>query len=151
MIREATLHHAAAAGHSAFVMGYQEIEHTGDYAIRIWAADFATLFADAARGLYQLSGSQIRMERPIERRLELQADDLESLLVAFLTELLYLQEHEGLGFREFALQVQEHRLTGTMRGGSMRTVAQPLKAVTYHGLKIEHSRSQYSCEIVFDA
>jgi SHS2 domain-containing protein len=132
-------------------MGYQEIEHTGDCALRIWADDLTTLFTDGARGLYQLSGSQADPGQSIERRLELRADDLEGLLVAFLSELLYLQEHEGLAFREFDIQVHERRLTGTAYGGEVRTVAQPLKAVTYHGLKIGHSDSAYSCEVVFDA
>jgi SHS2 domain-containing protein len=71
--------------------------------------------------------------------------------VAFLSELLYLQEDKGLRFHEFQLQVRERRLTGRMLGSEVLTVAQPLKAVTYHGLKIEHSNSQYSCEVVFDA
>jgi SHS2 domain-containing protein len=132
-------------------MGYREIEHTGECGIRVWADDLATLFAEAARGLYQLSGGQPGTGQSIEHQLELQAEDLEGLLVAFLGELLYLQEHEGLGFQEFDLQVRERQLTGTMLGSEMPTVAQPLKAVTYHGLKIEHSNAQYSCEVVFDA
>jgi len=132
-------------------MGYQEIEHTGDCALRIWADDLTTLFTDAARGLYQLCGSQRGPGQSIERRLELRADDLEGLLVAFLSELLYLQEHEGLGFQEFDLEVWNQELTGTMVGGELSTVGQPLKAVTYHGLKITRSDSKYSCEVVFDA
>jgi SHS2 domain-containing protein len=132
-------------------MGYQEIEHTGECGIRVWADDLAGLFEEAARGLYQVAGGQPERGQSIERRLDLQAEDLEGLLVAFLGELLYLQEHEGLGFTEFDLQVRGQVLTGTMLGGDMPIVTQPLKAVTYHGLKIEHHNSQYSCEVVFDA
>ncbi|MFN2121362.1 MAG: archease [Anaerolineales bacterium] len=132
-------------------MGYQEIEHTGDCAIRIWADDLAALFTDAAHGLYQLSGSQMGTGKTIKRRLSLGAADLEGLLVMFLSELIYLQEHSGLGFQEFRLRVQEYRLTGTMHGGALRAVSQPLKAVTYHGLKIARSDAQYSCIVVFDA
>ena len=139
------------AGHCATVMGYQEIEHTGECAIRVWADDLASLFTDAARGLYELSGGQPGLGQSIERQLDLQAEDIEGLLVAFLGELLYLAEHEGIGFQDFDLQVRGHRLTGTMLGGEMPPVTQPLKAVTYHGLKIKHSNSQYSCEVVFDA
>jgi SHS2 domain-containing protein len=132
-------------------MGYQEIEHTGDYAIRVWADNLPTLFTDAARGLYQVSGARVGTGPRIERPVSLRADDIEGLLVAFLSELIYLQEDSGLGFQEFDLDVRQHRLTGTMMGGDLTTIAQPLKAVTYHDLAIEHTGSQYSCEVVFDA
>ena len=132
-------------------MGYQEIEHTGDCAIRVWGENLAMLFADAARGLYNVSGTRLGAGRRIRRKIRLRADDTEGLLVAFLSELIYLQEHSGLGFQEFDLDVQERQLTGTMRGGDLLTIAQPLKAVTYHDLEIQEIESQYVCQLVFDA
>ena len=132
-------------------MGYQEIEHTGDCAMRVWGIDLGGLFTEAARGLYQLSGARLGTGREVRERVSLRASDIEGLLVAFLSELIYLQEHRGLGFDEFDLDVRERWLTGTMTGRDLIEVAQPLKAVTYHGLQIEHSHPQYSCEVVFDA
>jgi SHS2 domain-containing protein len=132
-------------------MGYHEIEHSGDCGIRVWADDLAALFADAAQGLYSLCGTRLGVGHRIGRQLSLQADDIEGLLVAFLSELLYLQESERLAFQELDLEVQEHRLTGTMLGRAVISVGQPLKAVTFHGLRIQRSDSQYSCEVIFDA
>jgi protein archease len=141
---------SADSGRHTAIMGYQEIEHTGDCAIRVWGNDLNTVFTDAARGLYRLSGAHPTRGGRIRRQVRLRADDIESLLVAFLGELIYLQEHGGLGFQEFDLYVEEQGLTGTMIGHNLVAVTQPLKAVTFHGLEIERSGSQYSCEVVFD-
>lgn len=119
--------------------------------MRVWGIDLGGLFTEAARGLYQLSGARLGTGREVRERVSLRASDIEGLLVAFLSELIYLQEHRGLGFDEFDLDVRERWLTGTMTGRDLIEVAQPLKAVTYHGLQIEHSHPQYSCEVVFDA
>jgi SHS2 domain-containing protein len=131
-------------------MGFQEIEHTGDCAIRVWADDLPGLFVRAAQGLYQVSGSRFGPGKRTERRLKLHADDAEGLLVVFLSELIYRQEHEDLGFDTFDLRVDRNRLVGKMHGRKLTAIARPLKAVTYHGLRIDRSDPGYTCELVFD-
>jgi SHS2 domain-containing protein len=131
-------------------MAFREIEHTGDCAIRVWADDLPGLFVSAARGLYHVSGSRYGAGRRVARALTLHAEDLEGLLVSFLGELLYWQETERLGFDAFDIRVRRNSLAGEMRGRSLNAIAKPLKAVTYHGLRIDFSETGCSCVVVFD-
>ena len=66
-------------------MGFEEISHTADWALRVWADDLEGLFAEAARGMNALSGAQLAEGPKVKRTFEAEAPDAESLLVAFLS------------------------------------------------------------------
>jgi hypothetical protein len=76
------------------------IAHTADWALKVWSVDLPGLFREAALGMYALM--DVQFGAPTQpRRLELSAHDPESLLVGFLSELLYFVE--GVGFpRDFS-------------------------------------------------
>ena len=131
-------------------MGIQEIDHTADCAIRVWAEDLPALVAEAARGMNQAAGARIGRGSRVERTVSVQAADAEGLLVQFLTELIFAQEHDNLGFDEFGIQMSRGKLTARLGGGSLESVSKPIKAVTYHNLSIEQTPRGYETEIVFD-
>ena len=93
------------------VAGYRELPHTADVALEVWAPDLASLFVVAAHGLNFLAGVEMSANARVERQLRLQATDDESLLVAFLSELVYAQEQDHQAFDAFELQIANHRLT----------------------------------------
>jgi SHS2 domain-containing protein len=130
--------------------GYKEIEHTADWELEIWAPDLAGLLEQAARGMYALTGAVFEPGPRSKRSLRLEAQDSESLLVGFLTELLYLAETEGLGFDAFQLQLQGYRLKAGLEGAPLRTVSKEIKAVTYHNLKVEDGPQGLQARVVFD-
>jgi SHS2 domain-containing protein len=57
--------------------------------------------------MFTLMGTSLRPAERFKRELELPVHDPESLLVDFLTELLYLAEVEGLGVANYHLQLEE--------------------------------------------
>ena len=130
--------------------GYRELAHTADVAIEVWAPDLASLFVQAAHGMNHLAGIGSTSPPRVERNLELQAIDDESLLVAFLTELVYAQEHEKLAFDSFEIQITNGALAGRAHGGEVRALARPIKAVTYHNLEIRRSAEGLRAQITFD-
>jgi SHS2 domain-containing protein len=131
-------------------MGFEEIPHTADWSIRVWGQDLPELFAQAARGMNSLAGSQLAIEQRVKRKVEADGMDTESLLVAFLTELIYTQEHERLGFDQFDIRISDDHLSATLGGGLINSITKTIKAVTYHNLKIEKTERGYEAEIVFD-
>ena len=131
-------------------MGFEEISHTADWSVRVWAPDLPTLFKEAARAMNSLSGAVIRTDGRVSRSLEVEGPDLESLLVAFLSELVYYQEQENLTFDEFDLRVAGQWLKVAMEGAQIESVDKAIKAVTYHNLKIERSTEGFETTIVFD-
>lgn len=132
------------------IRGHEEVPHTADWALRIWAEDLPALFAEAAAGMASLSGVKLEAGSRTLRMFELDAPDEESMLVAFLSELLYLQEQEQLGFDRLQVQVDGTRLTAKLELADIASVAKPIKAVTFHNLKIAHAAQGCQVEIVFD-
>lgn len=101
--------------------------------------------------MYSLQGVHIAPGNGSSRSFEVSGDDRESLLVAFLTELLFLAETEGLAFTQFDLSVHEStRLQATVAGGRIESQDKEIKAVTYHNLEIREDDHGLEVDLVFD-
>lgn len=131
-------------------MGFEEISHTADWSVRVWAQDLPSLFAEAARAMNSLSGTRISSGPRLKRTFESEAPDAESLLVAFLSELVYYQEQENLAFDGFEIEVKSEKLKVEMEGANIESMDKAIKAVTYHNLKINKTNQGFKTTIVFD-
>ncbi|HET9913300.1 MAG TPA: archease [Anaerolineales bacterium] len=149
-------------------MGFEEIAHTADWSVRVWARDLPSLFAEAVRAMNSLAGTAIVEDARVKRTFESQAPDAESLLVAFLSELVYYQEQENLAFDVFKLEIKSATLTVAlpdrawrhvpkgqklkvaMEGAQITSIDKAIKAVTYHNMKIEETSRGIEVVIVFD-
>jgi SHS2 domain-containing protein len=129
---------------------FEELPHTADWAMRVTALDIAGLFAESARGMNALAGVNLAPGPKMHRTLSLSAPDLESLLVAFLSELLYASEQEHLAFDDFEIRVEGQTLEARMHGSPIASLNKAIKAVTYHNLHIQQTAQGYEVEIVFD-
>ena len=133
---------------------FEEIEHTADWAIRVRARDLPNLFAGAARGMFGLLAdvSAVVPDRRFE--IDLQAIDVETLLIDWLNELLYLAEQQGFVFVDFVvheLAVREDaRLRAQAGGGRPAELFKMIKAATFSGLSIRQDEAGFQAELVFD-
>jgi SHS2 domain-containing protein len=130
--------------------GYKELEHTADWALKVWASDIAALFEQAAIGMNALANIEMAQEPLISRKLNLYAPDRESLLVAFLAELLHFAESERIAFRHFFLEIEGTRINAVLEGSTILKVAKEIKAVTFHNLAIKETAHGLETQIVFD-
>jgi SHS2 domain-containing protein len=122
-------------------MGFEEVEHTADKALRIFGTNLTELFLSAAAGLTHL----------IEKSIELDAIDAESLLVEWLSELAYWAESEMLVFKKFRIKkATATHLQAIIFGGKTSMLEKHIKAVTYHNLKIIRTSKGLEATIVFD-
>lgn len=133
-------------------LGFEEVEHTADWALRVRGRDLRELLANAAFGMNHLLVSDLTsITADVERHIELEAFDAESLLVEWLSELAYWAEAEMLIFREFDLdQVTPTFLKTTIRGGRAPDLQKHIKAVTYHNLEIIETNKGLEATVVFD-
>lgn len=131
-------------------MGFIEIEHTADCALRVWGQDLTSLFVEAARGMNHCAGAQVGSGPRVVRSLLIEASDTEGLLVTFLGELIFAQESENVGFDRFDILVSDRRAAGELSGARLGRLAKPIKAVTYHDLHVSRSARGYETQIVFD-
>jgi len=134
--------------------GYEELPHTADWALKVWAPDISGLLEEAARGMYALMSAQRAPSFPTgysqSRYIRLVAEDGESLLVGFLGELLFFLEEERLVFDSMRVKVQDHSLEAWLEGGSAVGQTKEIKAVTYHNLAIERVDDLLTATVVFD-
>jgi protein archease len=131
---------------------FEEIEHTADWALRVRGADLRELLSHAARGMSSLLVPDLEtVPADVQRQVELDALDAESLLVEWLGELAYWAESKALVFREYDLtEVSPTHLRATLRGGRVPGLQKHIKAVTYHNLKILATENGLETTIVFD-
>jgi SHS2 domain-containing protein len=130
---------------------FEEMEHPADLALRVWAATLPELFAEAGRGFFWLAGCSALDGPMVERRVEICAPDLESLLVDWLSELLYAAEADGACFETFEVEwgagsALVASISGR-RGGYPEGV---IKAVTYHGLSVRATPDGYEATVTLD-
>ncbi len=131
--------------------GFEELEHTADVAIRVWGSDLGDLFASAAAGMAHQLADPTGVPLTVERDIELAAGDVETLLVAWLGELLYLAERDECLFVDFEVrEITPQRLTAVARGGPVSEYRRYIKAVTFSDLAVRCTEDGYQTAVVFD-
>ena len=132
--------------------GFEVVEHTADWSLRVTGRDLPELFANAATGMAHLLVSEPhKLPEDEVRNVSLEAYDTESLLVDWLGELAYFAEVEQLIFHSFErVTVSATALEATIRGAEAAEIDKHIKAVTYHDLEIRETADGLEATIVFD-
>jgi SHS2 domain-containing protein len=134
---------------------YETFDHTADLGLRIRAADLDTLFIEAAEALFSVVVDDLSSVQPAQEiEVHLTGDDPAYLLFDWLRELLYRFEGEHLLLGRFAAKVDETGLHGHAWGEPLdrgrHQLAHEVKAITYHGLKVERDGTQWLAEVIVD-
>ena len=130
--------------------GYREIEHTADWELHVWAPDLIALMKTAARGMYALSHTELAVAPRKSREFEIPFMDRASLLVDFLSELLFFGENEQIAFDAYQLDFGGSTLKVRASGAPIKEQAKEIKAVTYHRMQIRETERGLEVNIVFD-
>jgi SHS2 domain-containing protein len=130
--------------------GWTEIEHTADWELHVWAPDLTELLVQAAVGMYALSGTRLADSPRISRECVIPYQDRESLMVDFLSELLFYAEDAAVGFDTIRPTLNETSCVFQLDGAAIIQQDKEIKAVTFHGLKVIESGDQLEVNIVFD-
>jgi SHS2 domain-containing protein len=134
---------------------YETFEHTADLGLRARAPDLDTLFAEAAACLFSVLVEDMSAVRPSQRiDLRIEGAEREYLLFDWLRELLYRHDSQRLLFRRFEARVSATGLTGSAWGEpfdpARHALAHEVKAITYHGLKVERTADGWLAEVIVD-
>ncbi len=136
---------------------YEVFEHTADVGIRCRAASLEELFAEAGRALFSVMVANLEAVRPVEpSQIEVAGSSgrLDDLLFDWLAELLYRFDTRRQLFSKFEVRLEDGRLEGTAWGEPMdRTrhdMDREVKAITYHGLKVERQPEGWLAEVIVD-
>ncbi len=135
--------------------GYRILDHTADVGLQASGSDLAELFSNAARGMFAVIVSPGTVRPSKSLSVEASADNLENLLVNWLSELLYLSATKGILFCRFDIaQIDQHHIVAKAFGEPIDLTRHELyaeiKAVTYHDLKVEKVGPLWSAHVLFD-
>ena len=134
---------------------YELIDHTADIGLKAYGKTLSEAFENAAKGMFDIITDNSEIESTGQYNIELNASDLEQLLVDFLSELLYLHSANNIVFGFFKLDIDEANksLKGTFYGEkfnlSKHKIGTEIKAVTYHMVEVKKNKS-YRVQVLFD-
>lgn len=132
--------------------GSELLEHTAEVKLRLRAASFGDLAAEAGRALarIELGREPPAAEHPY-RELDVRSSDREALLVDWLNELIWLAETERWLPTEFDVHsASDTALLVRVRGVTLDRAPARVKAATFHGLRIVPSADGLEAEVVLD-
>lgn len=130
---------------------FEEVEHTADWALKVRGVDLPDLFKNAAVGMMQLMDALPAQHDPLVRTIEIEAIDRESLLVAWLEELLFGMEIRSVTYQDIRINIiGDTALQATIEELPLVSIAKPIKAVTYSELAIRPVQGGLEVTIVFD-
>jgi SHS2 domain-containing protein len=134
---------------------FRLLEHTADMGIAAEGETLAALFQQAALGLRQIITATTDIEPRQEVLLEVRGQDREELLVNWLDELIFLVEQRRLLPAVFEIQsASEKRLCARIWGEPLdparHELEREVKAVTYHQISVERTRSGWRAQVYVD-
>jgi SHS2 domain-containing protein len=133
-------------------MRYELLEHTADVMVKAHGATLEECFANAAYALFdQMVHAELIFEKT---RHEFSVDgfDMESLLLNFLSEFLFIQDTKRLVFKRFEVRISGLSLHCIAWGEEIdperHKAKGEVKAITYHMMKIDPDEP--SVTVLFD-
>ncbi len=131
------------------------IEVTGEEGVEVWGESLEGLFFEAALGLRALIVHTPPLTPDITRSVRLHASLLPGLLVAWLNELLFLFDTEGMLFADATFgKIDERELDAVVSGEILdparHTLRGSVKAATYHDVECVKEGDLWRARIIFD-
>ncbi|MCK4902452.1 MAG: archease [Thermoplasmatales archaeon] len=134
---------------------YELIDHTADVGVKAYGRTLSEAFENAAKAMFDIITDTSEIESVGQYNIELEAPDLEQLLVDWLSELLFLNSAKNLVFGFFKMDLDEKnkKLTAKVFGEkfdlSKHKIGSEIKAVTYHMLEVK-KKKPYHVQVLFD-
>ncbi len=129
---------------------------TADVAFEAYGKTLDELFANSALAMFEVMVDTSKVEKRMEKKINVEGEDLESLMFNWLNELLYLYGAEGLVFSHFDVKVYrenfklEAKVFGEKIDPERHEVKTEVKAATYHKLKVWNEDGIWKARVILD-
>ncbi|VVB61977.1 Protein archease [uncultured archaeon] len=132
---------------------YELIEHTADVGVKAYGKTVAEAFEHAAEAMFDIITDESTIDSIGEYDIQIEAPDLEQLLVDWLSKLLFLNDAEDLVFGKFEMTLTDNHLSAHIFGEKYNKkkhkMGVEIKAVTYHMLEV-HKIAPIFVQVLFD-
>jgi SHS2 domain-containing protein len=134
-------------------MSFEELSHTADIRMRVKAPTLGLLFSDAFTALMLTLYGNDRKGADT-RKLTVTAPDTETLLLDFLSEVLFIGEVDGMVFSHADVETDGRVLKAVLHGEPFdrkrHAEGTEVKGISYSGMAITRDTNGYMVDILFD-
>jgi len=134
---------------------FEILDHTADIGLIVYGENLKALFENAGKAFFHLITDLRKVKPRAERKIKIQGESLDRLMVDWLSELLYLHDVENLLFKEFKVEsVGEEGLKAIAKGEpfqeGVHAIKTEVKAVTYHRIEVRQEKGRWRAQVIFD-
>ncbi len=137
---------------------HELFEHKADVGVKGIGETKEEAFAECAKAMFSIMIDLETLGSEKKFNIEIETNDLESLLVDFLNHLLYLRDVNEVLFNKFDLYIindgDEWKLNGICFGEKINKkkhdIKSDVKAASYHQLKVEEKNRKWIAQCVVD-
>lgn len=134
---------------------YEQFGTTADVGVRSSGKDIKEAFEAQAAGMFSIMVDMRGVRATTPFTVSVEGGDEAELLAAWLEELLFISDVQGVFLKRFEIDtLSGGRLAATAYGEpvdpSRHVLKTPVKAVTYHRIKVEFSPGGVSTAVVYD-
>jgi SHS2 domain-containing protein len=134
---------------------FEIIEHPADVGFIAHGQSLEELFANAALALCSLACDVSGIEERERREIEVTGSDHESLLFAWLAEILAISDAEQIFFRRAQVsELAERKIRGAVFGerfdAARHRAGTYIKAVTFHQMRVERVPGGWRAQVYLD-
>ncbi len=129
---------------------YEFLEHPSELKIRSFGKDLPEVFVNSALAMMEFLFGKVSKNKIQHEWIEVEADNLESLLIDWLADILYLSNSKKRIYLDYkVLEFSNHKIVADI--GSQKALAKDeIKAVTYHELSISKQNGLWQATVVYD-
>ena len=131
---------------------YEIIDHTADILIRTKGNDLNNAFENAGFALFDTMCDAASVKPLTTKKIKCAANDIEQLLVDWLSELLFICDVDDMLFSVFEVQIYGTKLEARIKGERIdpdrHHLKTDIKAITYHMLEVDEETS--TVQMLFD-
>lgn len=137
------------------MLRYKEFEHTADVGVEIYGRTLEDLFKNAGYAFFNTIVDTTTIRPTITRSVNVTGPDVETLLINWLRELLFLFSVNQEVYAAFEFQsVQPTCLDARVKGESLDLKRHhfhtEIKAITYHQFTVVNENGIWKARVIFD-
>jgi SHS2 domain-containing protein len=134
---------------------FEILEHPADIGFLAYGTSMEELFENAALAMMHIAGDVEQIRETEHREISATGENTESLLYAWLAEILAVMDAERLSLvRAEVVELNEGRVCGVVHGEKFdrekHLAGVAIKAVTYHQFAIEKVESGWRARVFLD-
>ena len=131
---------------------YQTLEHPADLKIQARGKSLKEVFSNILKAMFEACQPEIDSQSPlINRQIQIKADNIESSLIDFLSEIIYLSDVNNEAYFKVNFEtLTDKELRAEIKGQKVKSFQTEIKAATWHDLEIKKENNQWQAIILFD-